>query len=93
MRGFILTTLAILLLSFSHTTYAQQQEKEYTYQVKIVNSKGKPQPNIYAYYETNKKERNYFKSDSNGIMTITSTNGSSQGSGANTGVGQEGSHV
>ena len=74
MRGFILTTLAILLLSFSHTTYAQQQEKEYTYQVKIVNSKGKPQPNIYAYYETNKKERNYFKSDSNGIMTITSTN-------------------
>ena len=69
MRGFILTTLAILLLSFSHTTYAQQQEKEYTYQVKIVNSKGKPQPNIYAYLKGGDK-RKFFKSDANGVLTF-----------------------
>ena len=73
MRTFILSSLAILLLSINHTAQAQQQ-KEYTYHVKIVNSKGKPQPNIYAYHENYyTKERKYFKSDKNGMMTITST--------------------
>ena len=73
MKSTILTPLIILLLTISSNVNAQQQEKEYTYQVKIVNSKGKPQPDIYAYYETNDKGKRYFKSDSNGIMTITST--------------------
>ena len=73
MKTFILTSLAILLLSINHTAQAQQQ-KEYTYHVKIINSKGKPQPNIYAYHENYyTKERKYFKSDKNGMMTITST--------------------
>ena len=73
MKATIITPLIILLLTISSNVSAQQQENEYTYQVKIVNSKGKPQPDIYAYYETGDNERKYFKSDSNGIMTITST--------------------
>lgn len=73
MKATIITPLIILLLTISSNVSAQQQENEYTYQVKIVNSKGKPQPDIYAYYETGNNERKYFKSDSNGIMTITST--------------------
>ena len=74
MKTMVITPLIILLLTISSTISAQQAEKEYTYQVKIANSKGKPQPDIYAYYETTDNEREYFKSDSNGIMTINSNN-------------------
>lgn len=75
MKATIITALAILLTSISSTASAQHEPKEYTYQVRIVNSKGKPQPDIYAYYENRySKERKYFKSNDKGIMTITSTN-------------------
>ena len=74
MKATVIIPLIILLLTISSTISAQQAEKEYTYQVKIANSKGKPQPDIYAYYETTDNEREYFKSDSNGIMTINSNN-------------------
>jgi hypothetical protein len=66
-----LFVLSVFLLLFIGNIGLACAQRPSFYEVVILSSEGKPQPDIYAYYETSDNERKYFKSDANGMMIIT----------------------
>ena len=66
-----LFVLSVFLLLFIGNIGLACAQRPSFYEVVILSSEGKPQPDIYAYYDTSDNERKYFKSDANGMMIIT----------------------
>ena len=58
-----LFVLSVFLLHFIGNIGLACAQRPSFYEVVILSSEGKPQPDIYAYYETSDNERKYFKSD------------------------------
>lgn len=66
-----LLILSVFLLLFVGNVEVTCAQRASIFEITILSSEGKPQPDIYAYYETGENERKYFKSDSYGIMIVT----------------------
>lgn len=66
-----LLILFVFLLLFIGNVEVTCAQRASIFEITILSSEGKPQPDIYAYYETGENERKYFKSDSCGIMIVT----------------------
>ena len=51
------TAILLLFIGSLKTAIAQESANKVIRKVTIVNNEGKPQPDIYAYYETTDNER------------------------------------